>query len=85
MTAKKLVSTEDLALLVRGEDITYRLLFCCVFNRLKGERRRGRYARGFCESHIARDLPCLIRKGVVAYVPRQNPLPPHGSVIFRNE
>ena len=53
MTTKKLVSTEDLALLVGGEDIIYRLLFYCVFNRLKGERRGGRYTRGFCESRIA--------------------------------
>jgi hypothetical protein len=41
VTAKKLISTEDLALLVGGEDIIYRLLFYCVFNRLKGERRGG--------------------------------------------
>ena len=53
MTTKKLVSTEDLALLVRGEDIIYRLLFYCVFNRLKGERRGGRYTRGFCELCVA--------------------------------
>jgi hypothetical protein len=53
VTTKKLINTEDLALLVRGEDIIYRLLFCCVFNRLKGERRGGRYARGFCESRVA--------------------------------
>jgi hypothetical protein len=53
VTTKKLVSTEDLALLIKGEDIAYRLLFCYVFNRLKGERRGGRYARGFCESRIA--------------------------------
>ena len=54
MTAKKLVSTEDSALLVRGEDITYRLSFYYVFNRLKGERRGGRYARGSRESRVAR-------------------------------
>jgi hypothetical protein len=53
VTAKKLVSTKDLALLIGGEDIVYRLLFCCVFDRLKGERRGGRYARGFCESRVA--------------------------------
>jgi hypothetical protein len=53
VTTKKLVSTEDLALLVGGEDITYRLLFCYVFDRLKGERRGGRYTRGFCESRVA--------------------------------
>jgi hypothetical protein len=53
VTTKKLVSTEDLALLIRGKDIIYRLSFCCVFDRLKGERRGGRYARGFCESRIA--------------------------------
>jgi hypothetical protein len=54
VTTKKLVSTEDLALLVRGEDIIYRLSFYCVFDRLKGEHRGGRYARGSCESRIAR-------------------------------
>jgi hypothetical protein len=54
VTTKKLVSIEDLALLVRGEDITYRLLFYCVFDRLKGERRGGRYTRGSRESRIAR-------------------------------
>jgi len=54
VTAKKLVSTEDSALLVRGEDITYRLSFYYVFNRLKGERRGGRYARGSRESRVAR-------------------------------
>ena len=53
MTTKKLVNTKDLALLVRGEDITYRLLFYCVFNRLKGEYRGGRYTQGFCESRVA--------------------------------
>jgi hypothetical protein len=54
VTTKKLISTEDLALLIRGEDIAYRLLFYYVFNRLKGEHRGGRYARGSRESHIAR-------------------------------
>ena len=54
MTTKKLISTEDLSLLIRGEDIAYRLLFYCVFDRLKGERRGGRYARGSRESRVAR-------------------------------
>ena len=54
MTTKKLVSIEDLALLIKGEDIIYRLLFYYVFNRLKGERRGGRYARGSRESRVAR-------------------------------
>ena len=54
MTVKKLVSTEDLTLLVEGEDIIYRLSFYCVFNKLKGERRGGRYARGSRESRVAR-------------------------------
>jgi hypothetical protein len=54
VTTKKLISTKDLALLIRGKDIIYRLLFCYIFDRLKGERRGGRYARGFCESRIAR-------------------------------
>ena len=54
MTAKKLISTEDLALLIRGKDIVYRLLFYYVFDRLKGERRGGRYARGSRESRVAR-------------------------------
>ena len=54
MTTKKLVSTEDSALLIRGEDIIYRLSFYCVFNRLKGERKGGRYARGSRESRVAR-------------------------------
>ena len=54
MTTKKLVSTKDSALLVRGEDIAYRLSFYCVFDRLKGERRGGRYARGSRESRVAR-------------------------------
>jgi hypothetical protein len=53
VTTKKLVSTEDLALLIKGEDIIYRLLFYCVFNRLKREHRGGRYTRGFCESRVA--------------------------------
>jgi hypothetical protein len=53
VTTKKLVSTEDLALLIRGKDIIYRLSFYCVFNRLKGEHKGGRYARGSRESHIA--------------------------------
>jgi hypothetical protein len=44
VTTKKLVSTKDLALLIKGEDIIYRL---------KGERRGGRYTRGFCESRVA--------------------------------
>jgi hypothetical protein len=54
MTTKKLISTKDLALLIKGKDIAYRLLFYCVFNRLKREHRGGRYARGSCESRIAR-------------------------------
>jgi hypothetical protein len=53
VTTKKLVSIEDLALLIKGEDIIYRLLFYYVFNRLKGERRGGRYTRGFCELRVA--------------------------------
>jgi hypothetical protein len=56
VTIKKLINTKDLALLVRGKDITYRLLFCCVFNRLKGEHRGGRYARGSRESRVARSI-----------------------------
>ena len=56
MTVKKLVSTEDLTLLVEGEDIIYRLSFYCVFNKLKGERRGGRYARGSRESRVARSI-----------------------------
>jgi len=56
VTVKKLVSTEDLALLVEGEDIIYRLSFYCVFNKLKGERRGGRYARGSRESRVARSI-----------------------------
>jgi hypothetical protein len=54
VTTKKLVSTKDLALLIRGEDITYRLSFYYVFDRLKGEYRGGRYARGSRESRVAR-------------------------------
>ena len=54
MTTKKLISTKDLALLIRGEDIIYRLSFYYVFDRLKGERRGGRYARGSRESRVAR-------------------------------
>ena len=54
MTAKKLISTKDSALLVGGEDIAYRLSFYSVFDRLKGERRGGRYARGSRESRVAR-------------------------------
>jgi hypothetical protein len=53
VTTKKLISTKDLALLVRGKDIIYRLSFYCVFNRLKEERRGDRYTRGFCESRVA--------------------------------
>jgi len=56
VTVKKLVSTEDLTLLVEGEDIIYRLSFYCVFNKLKGERRGGRYARGSRESRVARSI-----------------------------
>jgi hypothetical protein len=56
VTVKKLVNTEDLALLVEGEDIIYRLSFYCVFNKLKGERRGGRYARGSRESRVARSI-----------------------------
>jgi hypothetical protein len=54
VTAKKLVSTEDSVLLVGGEDIAYRLSFYYVFDRLKGEYRGGRYARGSRESRVAR-------------------------------
>jgi hypothetical protein len=54
VTTKKLVSTKDSALLVGGKDIAYRLSFYYVFNRLKGERRGGRYARGSRESRVAR-------------------------------
>ena len=54
MTTKKLISTKDLALLIKGKDIIYRLLFCYVFNRLKGEHRGGRYTRGSRESRVAR-------------------------------
>jgi hypothetical protein len=53
VTTKKLVSTKDLALLIRGEDITYRLSFYYVFDRLKGEYRGGRYTRDFCKSRVA--------------------------------
>jgi hypothetical protein len=56
VTVKKLVNTEDLALLVEGEDIIYKLSFYCVFNKLKGERRGGRYARGSRESRVARSI-----------------------------
>jgi hypothetical protein len=54
VTTKKLISTKDLALLIRGKDIIYRLSFYCVFNRLKGEHRGGRYTRGSRKSRIAR-------------------------------
>jgi hypothetical protein len=54
VTIKKLISTKDLVLLIRGKDIIYRLLFYCVFNRLKEEYRGGRYTRGSRELRVAR-------------------------------
>jgi hypothetical protein len=53
VTIKKLINIKDLALLIRGKDIIYRLLFYCFFNRLKGEHRGGRYTRGSYKSRVA--------------------------------
>jgi hypothetical protein len=54
VTTKKLISTKDLALLIRGEDIAYRLSFYYVFNRLKGEHKGDKYTRGSRKSRVAR-------------------------------